>query len=123
MRKVIALMLVFALFLTFSACRSKNSEDSEPLGLPKYDNGTYEVVDEDHLKIYKVTKDDFLKYIDLLKENGYVFNSPSDETSEETMLKYDFWQGKKDNVNIVVFLMLDTNTLTNYISVSKSVEP
>lgn len=123
-RSMTAMILAIACLCCLAACGSTGTEQTQDpastLGLPTFDRGVAELVSDNKMYIHDITAADFEPYIQFLQENGFTYNCvDSKQTPEDVLIKNQMWQGKKDDVAITVFLMLDIQSMSNYISVEK----
>lgn len=118
---ILTVVLVILLVLCLTACSGKAKVDVDTFGLPAYDSAICEVEKENKFNLLNTTKEDFVAYVELLRQEGYTFYYEGDNLTEETAIDMDFWQGKKDDVVVNVYLMIDLETMTNYVSVTKVV--
>lgn len=94
----------------------------DPLGLPQYENGTYVIENAGKWEVHDVSRDDFLPFIDFLKENGVTYDPgfAGGDMDEDAAFDMDFWGGIKDGKRLTIFLMFSLKTGENYFSISVS---
>lgn len=114
--------MILLMALGLSACSKETESTINTFGLPQYDKGTYQLAGENQFNLLGTTKEDFVSYVNLVKQEGYTYSEDGLNCSEEMAIEMDFWQGKKDGSIVTIHLMIDLNTSTNYIRVNKSAE-
>ena len=104
------LFLLAILFLITGCANSKKDNDFTKDFLPAFENSDLELktkfVSEGELHLVGANVDSFEQCVELLKEIGYEFYVDFD-TTEESMINMQCWQGKNELYTISVFLMLD----------------
>ena len=104
------LLLTFILCFLAGCANGKKDNDFTKEFIPALENTDLEFrtefVSEGELHLVGANVDSFEQCIELLKEIGYVFDTNLNK-DEESMINMQLWQGKNENYNVVLYLMID----------------